>query len=434
MRLFWVNPSRKKRVPAKGGVRKLRLKVKKAKGRKKASRVAKKRLAARKAKRNSRGIVKRKSASKIMKKNKEKSMAGRKRRKRKNPLRLRRRRFRRNPSKVKKAKISKKERAAINRAGAKIRKAERKRIKQVAKGFGKKRKGKKGKGKSAAAKKAAATRARKKAARVKAGKKAARTRARNAAKKGKGSKKGKGKKGKSMAKRRKRRKGPFSRYILRARSMIKKGRSKKYGWKRARKTIRAFKMRTNPGRLIAVLKSAVSTALPVAAGYVGTRLLITKVGGMIPGVGSLGSHAAPVLSAVGLFAAHFATGKVAALGKHRTGIMLGASLNLVQSLWDTYVPSSIKGMLGMGDVYEQALAADFQEDMADYVETGDYVEVGDYVEMGAEEDLAGMVGPVGKAKMLGPVPHKASVAQVPDWTPDWSQDGLYQGVFAKKMF
>ncbi len=356
----------------------------------------------------------------------------------------RKRRKRRNNPKAKKSSIRRKKIAAAYMSGAsayaagiaKFQKKQKKRKKSKKSKTSKKGKSRKSSKRSAAAKKAARTRKRNKLKRQKAAKKAARARKR----------KGGAKKGKAMAKRkhrkssRRRRKfrGPFSKPVMKARRAIRRGRSRKYGSRRSRRTVRFFKMRTNPGKIIGMLKSAVKIAAPIAVGFVGTKMVLNKVGGLvlskIPGVGALGRHTGPLMSVAGLFLAHFACNKVSALGKHRAGIVTGAALNFLQTVWSEYVPSSIKGMIGMGDVYEQALAG-YSQDMADYVETGDYVEMGEYVEgIGAEEDLAGdMVGPVGSMKMLGPVGHKATIGPVPDWTPEWSQDGLYTGLFGKKM-
>lgn len=276
--------------------------------------------------------------------------------------------------------------------------------------------------------------------RVRAAKKAARTRKRNlkakqaarSAKKGKSMAK-KGKRGR--VRRRRFPRGAYSPYLLKARRSIKRGRSRKYGTKRSRRTIRAFGMRVrNPvGAIMAAVKGAVKAALPVVGGYVGTRLVINKVGGLVMSKLPIPARfQGPLMSVLGVVAAHYATSKIKPLQKYRSGVMVGAGINLIQTLFAEFAPASVKGFLGVGDVYQEALA--------DYVETGDYLETGDYVETGIEQDLAGMeqdlagpmVGPVPSHPLLGPVSRgHGAVGPVRDFTPA-DMDGLYTGNFAKK--
>jgi hypothetical protein len=114
-------------------------------------------------------------------------------------------------------------------------------------------------------------------------------------------------------------------------------------------------------------------ALPVLAGLYGARLIANKIGPRLPGISSLGALASPVMAVGTVLLVNFATKKIAALAKYRTGLMLGAGLAALDSLVTAFAPASVKGMLGVGDIYDQAM--------------GEYVAVGDYIQMGAEEEL-----------------------------------------------
>ncbi len=87
--------------------------------------------------------------------------------------------------------------------------------------------------------------------------------------------------------------------------------------------------------------------------------------------------------------------------------MLGASLNLVDTLVKAFAPAEVKAMFGLGDsgMYDQA--------MGEFVTVGDYLQVGaepidddialsDYVEMsGVEEELGALQEELGVEEELG---------------------------------
>lgn len=150
----------------------------------------------------------------------------------------------------------------------------------------------------------------------------------------------------------------------------------------------------------------VQKALPVAASLYLTRLIINKVSPMIPGVDKLGTFQKPVVAAGMVAVAHFGTRK-GMLSKWRDQILLGTSLNLVDSLVSAFAPADMKAMFGLsGDgLYDRSLS--------EYVETGDYLQVGaqpidddialsDYVTVGAlEEELGALEQELGVEEDLG---------------------------------
>jgi hypothetical protein len=298
--------------------------------------------------------------------------------------------------------------------------------------------------------------------RVKAAKKAARTRKRNLlAKKGRKSS-SRRKAGRSIearraaARRRYHKKHPGAkrrpgvRALRKARRSIK--RASRFGG-RARAYARRYKMRSNPRRghrrnpglmdTPQLLMGAVKAALPVAVSLYLTRFIIAKVGPRIPMVDKLGTFQKPAVAGLMVVAANFGT-KKGPLAKWRSGIMLGVSLNLVDTLVQAFAPQGIKSMFGLGDdgLYDQA--------MGEFVTVGDYMEIGDAIddditlsdyvetsdveeelgalqeELGVEEELGGdgprRLGGVSQRSMLkslrqsssvGVVPQRSFVKQVP---------------------
>jgi len=177
-------------------------------------------------------------------------------------------------------------------------------------------------------------------------------------------------------------------------------------------------------------------ALPVLAGFYGARLLVSKVGPMIPGVSALGTLAGPALAVGTVIGVNYATKKIGALAKHRSSLMLGAGLSALDALISAFAPASIKSLIGMSDVYDRALG--------DYVAVGDYVQLGatplndritmsDYVavggdgveqelgldqELGVEEELGSLdpnakLGGVMQGSMLAPLPTKQLLGAIP---------------------
>jgi hypothetical protein len=200
-------------------------------------------------------------------------------------------------------------------------------------------------------------------------------------------------------------------------------------------------------------------ALPVLAGLYGARLLANKVGPRLPGVSALGAFAGPAVAIGTVFGLNFLTKKVGALAKYRTGLMLGAGLAALDSLVTAFAPASVKGMLGVGDIYDQA--------MGEYVSVGDYIQMGaepidddiamsDYIQVGAEEELGAveeelgmgveeelgndLLGGVSQSSLMKVVPSRKFLEPVParSFTKDIRRAGqgydnpntLYQGIFA----
>lgn len=200
-------------------------------------------------------------------------------------------------------------------------------------------------------------------------------------------------------------------------------------------------------------------ALPVLAGLYGARFVANKIGPRLPGVAALGGFAGPALAVGTVLALNFATKKVAALAKYRTGLMLGAGLAALDSLVTAFAPASVKGMLGVGDIYDQA--------MGEYVSVGDYIQMGadpidddiamsDYIQVGAEEELGAveeelgmgveeelgndLLGGVSQSSLMKVVPGRRFLEPVParSFTKDIRRAGpgydnpgsLYQGIFA----
>jgi hypothetical protein len=175
------------------------------------------------------------------------------------------------------------------------------------------------------------------------------------------------------------------------------------------------------------------------------------------------------VAGLAVVAANFAT-KKGPLAKWRAGIMLGTSLNLVDSLVSAFAPLNVRQMFGLGDsgMYDQA--------MGEFVTVGDYLQVGaepidddialsDYVEMsGVEEELGAIqeelgveeelgngspfgdsgpnrLGGVGQSSMLkalksasavGVVPTRSFVKNVPHAGAGYDNPNLlYTGIFAR---
>ena len=113
--------------------------------------------------------------------------------------------------------------------------------------------------------------------------------------------------------------------------------------------------RKNPGSMLIDLAKR---AVPVLIGLYGARLLVKKIGPMIPGTSALGSFAQPALAVGAVFAVNIATKKVAELAKYRNELLLGVGMAAIDALVTAFAPASVKGLLGVGDIYDQ---------MGDYV-------------------------------------------------------------------
>lgn len=200
-------------------------------------------------------------------------------------------------------------------------------------------------------------------------------------------------------------------------------------------------------------------AIPVLLGLYGARLIANKIGPRLPGISALGALAAPVAAVGTVIGVNFLTKKVGALAKYRTGLLLGSALAALDSLVTAFAPASVKTMLGVGDIYDQA--------MGEYVAVGDYIqmggveeELGDYIQVGAdpidddiamsgvEEELGGveeelgndLLGGVSQGSLMKQVPQRRFLEPVParSFTKNVRTAGqgydnpntLYQGIFA----
>lgn len=215
--------------------------------------------------------------------------------------------------------------------------------------------------------------------------------------------------------------------------------------------------RRNPGNMLLDLAKS---AIPVLLSLYGARMLVSRVGPMIPGVSALGSLQGPALAVGSVLGAHFATRKIGFLAKHRTAIMTGVTLSALDSLFRAFAPASIQGMLGMGDYvavsmgdYVAVGATPLREDftLSDYVGVGgDGVseELGLEEELGVDQDLGAvadgyMGGLPGGPRLLAPVPTQAFVQpvparsftkQIPQATAAYDNPNqLYGGIFGGKF-
>jgi hypothetical protein len=344
---------------------------------------------------------------------------------------------------------------------------------------------------SAAAKKAAATRKRNALARSRAAKKAAATRKRRSGKTTTRRKTVKRKSSKRSAaakkawRTRRRKMSPTKRKRVAARKRRRKPMYKKYRGKALRKARRAikrprsrlaraykrhYKMRSNaPATLMGGLMEAVKAALPIAGSLYLTRIAVSRLASMealAPMTTKLqvGKYnlSKPLLSAGFVALAHYGT-KKGALKKWRGGIMLGTTLNLIDSMVSTFAPDDVKSMFGLSG--DQLYAG-----MGDYVQVGDYMQIGDvppiddditlsdYVEvggieaelgaleadLGVEADLGGfedrrlggvhrgsMLKPVGRKAMLAPIPQRSFTKRIPEVSDRFDADSkLYGGIFS----
>lgn len=203
-------------------------------------------------------------------------------------------------------------------------------------------------------------------------------------------------------------------------------------------------------------------ALPVLAGLYGSRLLVGKIGPMIPGVSALGSLAGPVLAVGAVVGLNFATKKIAALAKYKNELLLGAGLGALDALVKAFAPASVQGMIGAGDIYDQAM-------LGEYVAVGDYIQMGDtpidddiamsdYIQVGVDQELGAvqeelgveeelgndLLGGVSQGSLMAQVPQRQFLQPVParSFTKDIRNAGpgydnpntLYQGIFRGGLF
>ncbi len=186
-------------------------------------------------------------------------------------------------------------------------------------------------------------------------------------------------------------------------------------------------------------------------GFYGTRLLVSRIGPMIPGVASLGTLSGPVLAVGGVIGLNFATQKVSFLAKHRTELMLGSALSALDSLIQAFAPASLKSLVGMSDYVAVgdylavgAIPLDDQMTMSDYVAVGgDGVmeELGLEEELGVEEELgndlmggmpsgAGIMKTIPSQRFMQPIPARSFTRQIPAAGGGYDNPNqLYGGIF-----
>lgn len=226
--------------------------------------------------------------------------------------------------------------------------------------------------------------------------------------------------------------------------------------RRRRRSYRRYarrRYRRNPGGMF---MDMAKRALPVALSFLASRMIVNKVGPMLPFVSSLGSFSGVLMSGVTAFGAHFATQKVAALAKHRQEIMSGAILQVFASAWSAFAPASVQSMLGdyvqMGDYVAVGGAPPLREDftLSDYIAVGgDGVseELGLEEELGVEEELGdarlgglpgptsgGLLKPVPTMSFMQPIPARSFTKQIPAAGTAYDNAGqVYTGIFAGKF-
>ena len=357
----------------------------------------------------------------------------------------------------------------------------------------------------AAGKKAAATRKRNAAKRSAAARKAARTRKRKnpaspkkrrAAKRRNPAAKKKSSGKMSAAERSKRIKAG----IRRAKRLRSKGGrpTTRKGLMRARQSIRnrrktsaakgyqkRWKMRSNSGGI----KDAVMKAVPIAAGFLGSKFIAGTGAKYIPGVQSLnvGGYdlSQPAMHALAVGVVHYGTKAKFApkiVKSNRDGLMLGAGLGLLNSIVQTFAPDQVKELLGMSTAatfapvtapapaaQEGYLTVDGYVTVGDAppidddITLSDYLQVGEFQsEMGMLESELGMIEadlgsveadlgnvggfanrhlggvhrnsmlrPVGHQPMLAPVPARSFTGAVPGVSDSFdNKAGLYTGIFS----
>lgn len=240
-------------------------------------------------------------------------------------------------------------------------------------------------------------------------------------------------------------------------------RKRKSTRRRARRVHRRYgrKHRRNPGGM---LIDMAKQAAPVLVGLYGARLLVNRIGPMLPGVSMLGGFQTPGLAILSVLGMNWATKKFGFLAKHRGALMLGTALNALDTLIKSFAPASLQSAIGVGDVYDRAM-------LGEYVQMGEYRAVGatpidddiamsDYIavgsdgveeelgmvqeELGVDEELGGdgqnmLLGGVGQGSMLktvpgrqflSPIPARSFTRQIPESGAGYDNPGrLYQGIF-----
>jgi len=211
--------------------------------------------------------------------------------------------------------------------------------------------------------------------------------------------------------------------------------------------------RRNPG--LGFFTSALKSAIPTLAGFLGNGLLVSKVGPMIPGVSALGSFQSIVLGGAALWGWDFASRKVSLLARHRAELMAGASLQVLYSVIKAFAPASVQALIGMNDYVAVgdyfavgATPLNDQMTMSDYVAVGSdgvQEELGLEEELGVEEELGNdallggvqqgsLVAQVPSQRYLAPVPARSFTRQIPTAGAGYDNpNSLYTGIFAGRF-
>lgn len=212
---------------------------------------------------------------------------------------------------------------------------------------------------------------------------------------------------------------------------------------------------------------SVKMVLPFGVSLYGSRfvtgIIQNKLMPMIPlPIGA--QYHRPIAATAVMAGMHFANKRVGSIKKHSMAVMVGAGLNVLDSILAAFAPASVKGMLGVGDIYDSAIG--------DYLEVGDYVQIGndppmddditmaDYVQVGLEEELgmgveeelgleeelgadtlsrpllggvpaSSMLAPIPSQSMLAPIPARSFTKRVPRAGAGYDKSSvLYGGIFS----
>jgi hypothetical protein len=163
--------------------------------------------------------------------------------------------------------------------------------------------------------------------------------------------------------------------MKRSRAGILRAKKRKGNWRTRRFMKKHNIMKVNPSN---GMMDAVKQVLPIAGSFYVSKLIVNKLGD-IPQVASLTSKlnvggyplGKPVLSGIILAGVHYGT-KKGGLAKHRTALMLGTALGLLDSIVSTFAPANVKALMGVGGYGS----------LGEYVSTGEYVSSGEYVSAG----------------------------------------------------
>lgn len=213
--------------------------------------------------------------------------------------------------------------------------------------------------------------------------------------------------------------------------------------------------RRNPGGFLIDLAKR---ALPVLFGFYGTRLLVNKVGPMIPGVSALGTLQGPVLAVAGVVGMDQLTKRVPFFAKHKTELMLGSMFSALDAVIQAFAPASVKQLVGMSDYvavgdYFAVGATPLNDQMtmngmSDYIAVGgDGVEqeLGLEEELGVEEELGSdallggltqgsLLQQVPSQRFLAPVPARSFTRGIPTAGGQYDNpDKLYAGIFSGRF-